>query len=228
MSSTASSNSQPVAGDRPPRLRRVVPWSWPAGARGLLAALAIIAALGLSFASRDVRSSLEPIAIVPNWCSTRTRRRRKSWRPCRTSRPRREPARGSAGRAAFLLARRRAGSGSRCGSGDPGRIAPHLRRLGLESLASTNGSQLNPSQNRGRHGERRSALRSRHRRRSSLDWSHRLSNRISREISRSDTSNPLGPNPTTKRSLNGPKSTVDSPVAGGKQILPDRRGEGLL
>ena len=58
MSSAASPGSHPVQSDPPPpRGRSVVPWSWPAGARGLLAGWVILAALGLEIASRDVAST---------------------------------------------------------------------------------------------------------------------------------------------------------------------------
>src|SRR5438874_663438 len=67
MSSTASLASHPAPSDPPPtRGRPVVPWSWPAGARGLLAGCAIIAAMGLEVASRDVPSTSESIVGVPD------------------------------------------------------------------------------------------------------------------------------------------------------------------
>jgi hypothetical protein len=62
----ASLDTHPIESN-PPLERRssVVPWSWPAGARILLASLAMAVAWGLSSASRDVRRSSEPIAGPP-------------------------------------------------------------------------------------------------------------------------------------------------------------------
>jgi competence protein ComEA len=59
-------NTQPIETD-PTSDRRgsLVPWSWPTGARLLLAASAMAVALGLTSASRDVRTSSEPIARPP-------------------------------------------------------------------------------------------------------------------------------------------------------------------
>jgi competence protein ComEA len=59
-------NTQPIASD-PPTERRgsFVPWSWPTGARVLLAGMAMAVALGLNTASRDIRSSSEPIPGPP-------------------------------------------------------------------------------------------------------------------------------------------------------------------
>jgi competence protein ComEA len=142
MSSAASPSSQPIPGDRPPRLRWVVPWTWPAGARGLLAGLAVIAALGLNFASRDVRSSSKLIAIAPklvldpNTAKPEALAGLPNFGPvlvnrlvqARTERPFsslddvRDRVRG-------------------VGPVTLARIAPHLRRFSLENLASTNGVQ---------------------------------------------------------------------------------------
>ena len=61
----ASLNTQPIPDD-PPTERRtlVVPWCWPAGARVLLAVLALAVGLGLMRASRDVPSS-PPTGLAP-------------------------------------------------------------------------------------------------------------------------------------------------------------------
>lgn len=63
---SASLNTHPLESG-PPTERRgsVVPWSWPTGARVLLASLAMAVALGLTTASRDIRTSTEPIAAPP-------------------------------------------------------------------------------------------------------------------------------------------------------------------
>src|SRR5262249_53442055 len=66
MSSSAGILSQPVPRDSPPAsARSVVPWSWPGGARVLLAGLVIVAGLGLEIAGRDVPSRWEPMAEPP-------------------------------------------------------------------------------------------------------------------------------------------------------------------
>ncbi len=62
----ASLNTQPIPAD-PPTERRgtVVPWCWPAGARMLLAVLALAVGLGLKRASWDVPSS-PPTGLAPH------------------------------------------------------------------------------------------------------------------------------------------------------------------
>jgi competence protein ComEA len=62
----ASLNTQPIPDGPPPERRSlVVPWCWPAGARVLLAVLAITAGLGLRQASQDV-PSLPPTDLAPH------------------------------------------------------------------------------------------------------------------------------------------------------------------
>src|SRR5262245_14208071 len=66
MSSTTGPSPQPVPSEPPPtRGRLLVPWSWPAGVRRLLAGLAIVGALGLAVASRDVSLSSTSTGKTP-------------------------------------------------------------------------------------------------------------------------------------------------------------------
>jgi type II secretory pathway component PulK len=119
-----------------------VPWSWPAGARGLLASLAIVAALGLRFASRDVRSSLEPIAIAPelvldpNTAPPRVLAALPNFGPALVNRL--VEARAERPFSSLDDVRDRVRG---VGPVTLARIAPHLRRFSLESLASTNSSR---------------------------------------------------------------------------------------
>ncbi len=71
-----------------------LPWSWPEGARRLLAVIAITAALALAMSSR-VRGRGRapgtpgaPFRRPSTWCSTRTPRLPRRWRLFRTSGPR--------------------------------------------------------------------------------------------------------------------------------------------
>jgi Helix-hairpin-helix motif len=62
---SASLNTQPIPDD--PSAERqglVVPWCWPAGARGLLAILALAVGFGLRQASRDVPSAPPTGAVL--------------------------------------------------------------------------------------------------------------------------------------------------------------------
>ncbi len=62
----ASLNTQPIPDDPPTEPQgTLLPWSWPTGARMLLAVLALAVGLGLMRASWDVCSSSEPITVAP-------------------------------------------------------------------------------------------------------------------------------------------------------------------
>jgi competence protein ComEA len=66
MSSSAGLGSQLVSKDPPPAgADSVIPWSWPAGARALLAGVVIVAALGLAIAGRNVRATSAPPEPFP-------------------------------------------------------------------------------------------------------------------------------------------------------------------
>ncbi len=60
-------NTHPISDDSSADCRYlVVPWTWPTGARILLAAVAMVVGLGLLAAGRDVRRSGEPIRAIPD------------------------------------------------------------------------------------------------------------------------------------------------------------------
>ena len=57
----------PIEGERDPESRREgMRWSWPAGARGVLAVAVIAGALGLAFASQSVPESAAEIVKAPD------------------------------------------------------------------------------------------------------------------------------------------------------------------
>jgi competence protein ComEA len=68
MSSSAGFDSQLVPRDLPPSSAlSVVPWSWPAGARVLLAGLVLAAGMGLAVAGWEDRATSEKVAEPPEF-----------------------------------------------------------------------------------------------------------------------------------------------------------------
>ena len=100
----------------PSHRRPALPWSWPEGARVLLAVLAIVAAIGLAAARPGSRSRRRPARPrMRSWCSTRTRPPRRPCQRCLTwarRSPDGSPRRGPTGRSARWRMSRPACAGS--------------------------------------------------------------------------------------------------------------------
>jgi competence protein ComEA len=65
MSSEGGAHEPPIAaGVRSARHAPVLPWSWPEGARVLLAVLAIVAATGLALGRRGLTRGTEPVVLT--------------------------------------------------------------------------------------------------------------------------------------------------------------------
>ena len=65
MSSNRGTDELPIATDvRSARHAPVLPWSWPEGARVLLAILAIVAAIGLALGRRELTRGAEPVDLA--------------------------------------------------------------------------------------------------------------------------------------------------------------------
>jgi competence protein ComEA len=66
MSSKGGAHEPPIAADvRSARHAPVLPWSWPEGARVLLAILAVSAAIGLALGKRELSRGAEPVVLAP-------------------------------------------------------------------------------------------------------------------------------------------------------------------